>query len=70
MTKIIQQPKYLQDKKIEFSAPYMADLRVSGFVALFNKAQEISGVFQVVKLESSFSNYSEECETKVTVKYD
>lgn len=66
----IQQPKYLQDKKIEFSAPYMADLRVSGFVALFNKAQEISGVFQVVKLESSFSNYSEECETKVTVKYD
>lgn len=66
----IQQPKYLQDKKIEFSAPYMADLRVSGFVALFNKAQEISGVFQIVKLESSFSNYSEECETKVTVKYD
>lgn len=66
----IQQPKYLQDKKIEFSAPYMSDLRVSGFISLSNKRQEISGVFQVVKLESSFSNYTEECETKVTVKYD
>jgi len=35
-----------------------------------NKRQEIDGVFQIVKLENSFSNYSEECETKVTVKYE
>ena len=66
----IQQPKYLQDKKIEFSAPYMADLRVNGFVALKSRSQEIDGVFQIVKLEGEFSNYSEDCETKVTVRYD
>lgn len=65
-----QQPKYLQDKKIEFSAPYLPVLAVNGFVKLMNKRQEIDGVFQIVKLENSFSNYSEECETKVTVKYE
>lgn len=65
-----QQPKYLQDKKIEFSAPYLASLAVNGFVKLINKRQEIDGVFQIVKLENTFSNYTEECETKVTVKYE
>lgn len=65
-----QQPKYLQDKKIEFSAPYMPALAVGGFVKLTNRRQEIDGVFQIVKLENSFSNYSEECETKVTVSYE
>lgn len=65
-----QQPKYLQDKKIEFSAPYMPALAVGGFVKLTNRRQEIDGVFQIVKLENSFSNYSEECETKVTVTYE
>lgn len=66
----IQQPKYLQDKKIEFSAPYMPVLIVDTFVKLTNIKQEIDGIFQIVKTESTFSNYKEECETKVTVKYD
>jgi len=65
----IQQPKYLQDKKIEFIAPYMPTLIVGSFVRLTNKKQGIDGIFQIVKIESSFSNYSENCETKVTVKY-
>lgn len=65
----IQQPRYLQDKKIEFVAPYMPVLVVGSFVRLINKRQEIDGVFQIVKIESSFSNHGEECETKVTVKY-
>lgn len=65
----IQQPKYLQDKKIEFVAPYMPILVVGGFVKIVNKRQEIDGVFQIVKIESNFSNCGENCETKVTVKY-
>lgn len=65
----IQQPKYLQDKKIEFTAPYMPTLLVGSFVKLVNKKMEIDGVFQICKIESEFSNYNEDCETKVTVKY-
>lgn len=64
----IQQPKYLQDKKIEFSAPYMPNLMVGNFIKLVNKRMEIDDLYQICKLESSFSNYSEECETKITVK--
>lgn len=65
----IQRPRYLQDKKIEFDAPYMPALQIGSFVKLINKKMDIDDVFQICKLESSFSNYSEECETKVTVKY-
>lgn len=65
----IPQPKYLQNKKIEFVAPYMPALTVGSFIRLVNKKMEIDGVFQICKLESSFSNHSEDCETKVTVKY-
>lgn len=65
----IPQPKYLQNKKIEFIAPYMPALTVGSFVRLVNKKMEIDGVYQICKLESSFSNHSEDCETKVTVKY-
>lgn len=65
----IQQPKYLQDKKIEFTAPYMPAILPGSFVKLINKKMEIDGVFQVCKVESSFSNYSENCESKITVKY-
>lgn len=66
----IQQPRYLQDKKIEFTAPYMPTLLPGQFVKLINKKQEIDGVFQIVKIESSFSNHSEDCESKITVKYE
>lgn len=65
----IQQPKYLQDKKIEFTAPYMPTIMIGGFVKLVNKKMELDNVFQVCKIESKFSNYSEDCETKITVKY-
>lgn len=65
----IQQPKYLQDKKIEFTAPYMPAILVGSFVYLSNKKMELDGVYQVCKIESSFSNHSEECETTITVKY-
>lgn len=65
----IQQPKYLQDKKIEFIAPYMPAILPGSFVKLVNKKMEIDNVFQVCKVESSFSNYSENCESKITVKY-
>lgn len=65
----IQQPKYLQDKKIEFTAPYMPTITVGGFVKLVNKKMELDDIFQVCKIESKFSNYGEDCETKITVKY-
>ena len=65
----IPQPKFLQDKKIEFVAPYMPNLTVGSFVKLSNKKLNIDNVYQICKIESSFSNYDEECETKVTVKY-
>lgn len=65
----IPQPRYLQNKKIEFVAPYMPALTVGSFIRLVNKKMEIDGVYQICKLESSFSNHSESCETKVTVKY-
>ena len=65
-----QRPNYLQDKKIEFYAPYMPFLLPGQFVKLINKKQQIDGVFQIAKIESSFSNYSEECESKITVRYD
>ena len=66
----IQQPNYLQDKKIEFTAPYMPTLLPGQFVRLYNKKQEIDGVFQIVKIESKFSNNTEDCESKITVKYE
>lgn len=66
----IQQPNYLQDKKIEFTAPYMPTLLPAQFVKLTNKKQQIDGVFQIVKIESKFSNHSEDCESKITVKYE
>jgi hypothetical protein len=65
----IQQPKYLQDKKIEFTAPYIPTVTVGSFIKLINKKMEIDDVYQVCKIESKFSNYSEDCETKITVKY-
>lgn len=65
----IQQPKYLQDKKIEFIAPYIPTILVGSFVKLVNKKMELDDVFQVCKIESEFSNYSENCETKITVFY-
>lgn len=65
----IQQPKFLQDKKIEFVAPYMPTITVGSFVKLSNRKMDIDGIFQVCKTESKFSNHSEDCETKVTVKY-
>jgi hypothetical protein len=66
----IQQPNYLQDKKIEFIAPYMPTLLPAQFVKLTNNKQQIDGVFQIVKIESKFSNHSEDCESKITVKYE
>ena len=66
----IQQPNYLQDKKIEFTAPYMPTLLPGQFVRLYNKKQQIDGVFQIVKIESKFSNNTEDCESKITVKYE
>ena len=65
----IPQPKYLQDKKIEFTAPYISTLFVGSFIKLINKKMNIDGVYEICKIESKFSNYSEDCETKVTVKY-
>ena len=65
----IPQPKFLQDKKIEFTAPYMSTLTVGSFVKLSNKKMNIDNIYQICKIESSFSNHSEDCETKVTVKY-
>lgn len=65
----IQQPRYLQDKKIEFTAPYMPTVVVGSFIKLVNKKMEIDGVYQVCKIESKFSNHTEDCETKITVKY-
>ena len=65
----IPQPKFLQDKKIEFVAPYMSNLTVGSFVKLSNKKLNIDNIYQICKIESSFSNHSEDCETKVTVKY-
>ena len=62
-------PKYLQDKKIEFVAPYMPTIIVGSFIRLVNKKMEIDGIYQVSKIESKFSNHSEDCETKITVKY-
>lgn len=65
----IAEPKYLQDKKIEFEAPYMPSIVVGSFIRLVNKKLEIDGIYQVCKVESVFSNHSEECESKITVKY-
>lgn len=65
----IPQPKYLQDKKIEFIAPYMPTLLVGSFIKLINRKMAIDGVYEICKIESKFSNHSEDCETKVTVKY-
>lgn len=65
----IPQPKFLQDKKIEFIAPFMSNLIVGSFIKLSNKKMELDDVLQISKTENSFSNHSEECETKVTVKY-
>jgi hypothetical protein len=66
----IQQPRYLQDKRIEFTAAYMPTLLPAQFVKLTNKKQQIDGIFQIVKIESKFSNHSEDCESKITVKYE
>lgn len=65
----IQRPKMLQEKKIEFTAPYMPALTVGSFVKLVNRKMNIDGIYQICKIESKFSNHSEDCETKVTVKY-
>lgn len=65
----IQQPKYLQEKKIEFMAPYMPTIQVGSFIKLINKKMNIDDIYQVCKIESSFSNHSEDCESKITVKY-
>lgn len=65
-----QRPNYLENKKIEFIAPYMPTLLPAQFVKLINKKQGIDGIFQVAKIESNFSNHSEECESKITVRYD
>lgn len=65
----IPQPKFLQNKKIEFHIPYMSAIRIGSFVKLINKKLGIDGVYPVCKLTSSFSNHSEECETIVNVKY-
>ena len=65
----IPQPNYREGKKIEFTAPYMATLNVGTFVKLTNIKKSIDGIFQICKIESLFSNYSEDCESKVTVKY-
>ena len=65
----IQRPKMLQEKKIEFTAPYMPALTVGSFVRLVNKKMNLDGIYQICKIESKFSNHSEDCETKVTVKY-
>lgn len=65
----IQQPNYLKDKKIEFIAPYMPTLMVGSFIKLVNKKMNINDIYQICKIESSFSNNTEDCETKVTVKY-
>ena len=65
----IQRPRMLQEKKIEFTAPYMPALTVGSFVRLVNKKMNLDGIYQICKIESKFSNHSEDCETKVTVKY-
>lgn len=65
----IPQPKYLQDKKIEFTAPYISTLVVGSFIKLINRKMGIDGIYEICKIESKFSNHSEDCETKVTVKY-
>lgn len=65
----IQRPRMIQGNKIEFTAPYIAPLAVGSFIRLSNKKIDIDGIYQICKLESSFSNHSEDCETKVTVKY-
>lgn len=65
----IQRPRMLQEKKIEFTAPYMPALTVGSFIRLINKKINIDGIYQICKIESKFSNHSEDCETKVTVKY-
>lgn len=65
----IQRPRMLQERKIEFTVPYMSALTVGSFVRLINKRMNIDGIYQICKIESKFSNHSEDCETKVTVKY-
>ena len=65
----IQRPRMLQEKKIEFTTPYMPALTVGSFVRLVNRKINIDGIYQICKIESKFSNHSEDCETKVTVKY-
>ncbi len=65
-----QQPNYEQDKKISFTIAYMPTLLPAQFVKLTNKKQQIDGIFQIVKIESKFSNHSEDCESKITVKYE
>lgn len=65
----IPQPKYLQEKKIEFVAPYMPALHTGQFVKLINRKMEIDGLYKICKLESKFSNCGDDCETTVTVKY-
>lgn len=65
----IQRPRMLQEKKIEFTVPYMPALTVGSFVRLVNRKMNIDGIYQICKIESKFSNHSEDCETKVTVKY-
>lgn len=65
----IQRPRMLQEKKIEFTIPYMPALTVGSFVRLVNRKMNIDGIYQICKIESKFSNHSEDCETKVTVKY-
>ena len=47
----------------------MPTILVGSFVKIVNKKMELDGVFQVCKIESEFSNYSENCETKITVFY-
>lgn len=65
----IQRPRMLQEKKIEFTIPYMPVLTVGSFIRLVNRKMNIDGIYQICKIESKFSNHSEDCETKVTVKY-
>ena len=64
----IPQPKFLQNNKIEFVAPYISTLNVGTFVKLTNRKKHIDGIYQICKIENAFSNYSEDCESKITVK--
>ena len=52
-----------------FSVKRRVKNEFSRTLKLINKKMGIDGIYEVCKVENSFSNYSEECETTITVKY-